>query len=270
MGRGSGPPRRGFTLVELLVVVGIVALLVAIVLPALAKARESANRLACQNNLRQVGNALVIYLNHSRGLLPVAPRHVSPGTNDYDAWYYYSQPGGGGSGGSRVSYFDNLAESPLGRILRLSPRDYRLLLCPSDQSAATRRPPAYPYSYVINRFFNGNAGGGGVIRRITECRSPATKVWLYEEDAATVDDGNGDLWTTTWEFADLLALRHDERNRKLPDGASAAGIPNAARRGNVLFADGHVDFVPRTVAHAKQHAVPRSERAIGPEILIRG
>ena len=60
----------GFTLVELLVVIGIIAVLIAILMPALTRARMAANLVKCQSNFRQVYAALATYVNDNKGVLP--------------------------------------------------------------------------------------------------------------------------------------------------------------------------------------------------------
>lgn len=67
--------RFAFTLVELLVVIGVIALLISMLLPALNKAREQANMVACASNLRQQGLVLHMYANDTKGQLPLADNY---------------------------------------------------------------------------------------------------------------------------------------------------------------------------------------------------
>jgi prepilin-type N-terminal cleavage/methylation domain-containing protein len=88
------PSRRGFTLVELLVVIGVIAILTAILMPAMAGARRAAKTTVCLSNYRQIGMALSMYANNNRGYLFC----LSPNDGVNDRYLLYSHqptpPGG--------------------------------------------------------------------------------------------------------------------------------------------------------------------------------
>jgi prepilin-type processing-associated H-X9-DG protein len=87
----SHPWLVGFTLVELLVVIGIIALLISVLLPALSKARKSANTIACASNLRQIVQAMMIYVSQNNNYIPGGPQSsgaflCAPPTGTAIAW----------------------------------------------------------------------------------------------------------------------------------------------------------------------------------------
>ena len=107
--------RRGFTLVELLVVIGIIALLISILLPSLNRARASAQNVVCLSNLRQVGTGLFLYADGHDGMLPYgywdgsSPVGAGPNGNRANDWsnvllQYLDSTAGGGS------YVENAAK----------------------------------------------------------------------------------------------------------------------------------------------------------------
>src|SRR6476661_289587 len=82
--------KKGFTLVELLVVIGIIALLIAILMPALSKARGQAQWAACMSNLRQIGQGMLMYANENNQYLP---RPASNGNGQfYDDLLIWREP----------------------------------------------------------------------------------------------------------------------------------------------------------------------------------
>jgi prepilin-type processing-associated H-X9-DG protein/prepilin-type N-terminal cleavage/methylation domain-containing protein len=219
--------KRAFTLVELLVVIGVIALLIGILLPVLNKARDRANELKCATNLRALGQGLALY------------------TGDYR--YYPIQDDG---------VIDNVWLAQLRNILR---GNTGVFYCPAEDSECqwqppggawiyTARPAAVPLGWTLGEPFpnsalnlfsygyngGGTSGGGqdglgmnGVYVRVNRVRRPGETIAIAD--------------TSADRFMDFTIFPGTDNSR---DPVHKSEWPGKIHRGgaNVLYCDGHLEW----------------------------
>ena len=144
--------RSAFTLVELLVVIGIIAILIAILMPALHRARENARRVQCMSNMRQLTIAWLAYANSNRGRLLSS-----------ETW-----------SGGWVFDGNNPDDMIRGELYPWAP-DVRVYQCPNDPIQINHR------SYSINTFLNGNWGGIPSVNNLSKIKV-TSNVWVLIEE----------------------------------------------------------------------------------------
>lgn len=234
------PDRRGFTLVELLVVIGIITLLIALLLPALNRAREAGRRTQCLSNIRQLALAMIHYANVHKGYLPAAAaQNIDPQTPSDWIWW------GNTPGGTPRDIQQSAIAPYIGGF------NEKVFLCPSDDPnfrprTLTNFNGPYRYSYS----FSSRAEMG----RLEWFKRSSEVILLAEEESATLDDGLF-VVDNAWPWYNLLGVRHDV-DKSTPDDNSVPFPPNPQRQGNVAFLDGHAAYVPRSYAHDPRHYEP--------------
>jgi prepilin-type processing-associated H-X9-DG protein len=249
----TAPVRRrsgAFTLMEMLVVASIIVVIIAILLPAIGKARESGRRARCVSNMTQLGHGLTAYCLDNNGAFP-ATASASGAANPAD-WIYW-RPTTTTPAENDKFYFP---KSPI--VKALGTQDEAILRCPADdidsRGVTTPTLGTYKYSYVMNYLMTSFPAPGDVNKtatRLTGVKSPASKVLLYEEDEATIDDGSGEVDVqNAGVYKSLLSLRH-ERGKRSND-VDYTKYLDPVRHANVLFCDGHIDLMSQTDLHNPQ------------------
>ncbi|MHC5082581.1 MAG: type II secretion system protein [Planctomycetota bacterium] len=203
----AGSERQGFTLIEILVVISVIALLLGILVPTLSSAKESARRTVCLSNVRQLDIALKLYIDDHDDRIP--PR-------DYD-------------GGSVW-------------VVRLEPyyQNRKLLRCPTDRGEVDR-------SYLMNGFidyfavhsFNGDwdeffgayKTGGFEGMKVSNIPQPAETIALGEKRVDSDGDAYMDIWPAQYGSDHLTKVAHGKHGlgRNVRSGGS-----------NYSFVDGSV------------------------------
>jgi prepilin-type N-terminal cleavage/methylation domain-containing protein/prepilin-type processing-associated H-X9-DG protein len=210
---------RGFTLIELLVVVAILALLAALLLPVLSRARESAHRIVCASNLRQIGLAFRLYVDEHKETFPSAEDPVSTSP------YYWLWMGRG--------WREMLAE-----YIPANKDNPSVYFCPTDsRGAEIFESTSYAYSMAFyhspeqidamdSTAFTYSNPMPSAPQRLSDLRWPSQKILAGE-----------------W-YANHTAFSGDQ------------GWFGVGGKRNFLFADGHVEYLDWTEIHPANDGLP--------------
>ena len=257
--------KAGFTLIELLVVIAIIAILAAMLLPALAKAKEQAAQTKCRNNLKELALGMSMYLNE---FLDVYPADASRSTYNFqpEDWIYWR------AGANAILYngvFETVDKSPVVAYLGTKTTT-NLFRCPSDINDRDRiaiegggSPTGLIYWYSYSMIGNG-LDGNNVNQGLTSVqqsagtpwspfknswvRRPSDNISFIEEDSLPNQPGTD--------------APPGDNDQALIDDGRWAGVGNwlttrHSGNGDVAFVDGHASLVNWKFATNTTHTMPR-------------
>jgi len=267
-------PRKAFTLIELLVVIANISILIGLLLPAVQKVRESANRMKCQNNLKQMGIACHLYHDTHRSFPPGYVATVPyPDTTPGWGWAAFLLPYIEQDNLYRQIDFRRPVEQSSAIQIPLS-----IFLCPSDPATPPDFPvtdgtmtqlcTAAPCSYAATVGQDASEvdapTGDGVFYRNSKTRiaditdgtsqtvllgdrawSQTNGIWAGAPNSAICRAGTANVWPNATGPAQTLVLAHNNWINITTDADGGLDDFSSNHPGgvNLLFADGSVHFL---------------------------
>lgn len=239
------PRRRAFSLVELLVVIGVIALLMGMLLPALMRSRRAAQATVCLANLRQFGQFYFIYANANKDRIPLGTAGDGPDKESYHtAWNYFVWRDGAPSS----------AAGPLLMSGLIQPGSAKIYYCPLEAIEALA------FENFEHSFERALAGEKLTILTSYAVR-PLRNVWVTDATAKTV--GYPAMHKLV-KLKNLALMSEHPQVRPFNHGERAAPYVNT------LYADGSVRTVPfKAFEKAYEQYILRAPPLINPPGIIQ-